>query len=471
MQIQPIDVARRLYRDDLTAYTQRAFAELREGAEFHTGYHIRAICHHLQQFAQGKTQRLMILMPPRHLKSTTVSVAFTAWMMGRNPGVRIMAASYGSDLAENFGRETRKLIEAPWHRDVFPTLELDRRRATASELRTTRNGARYATSVGGSVTGKGGDIVIIDDPMKAEDAQSETMRDKAHDWYRGTTVSRLDDPKSGAIIVVAQRLHEDDLPGRLIPSGDWTVLELPAIETRRRPIALGDGMQWTRDPGEALLPEHMDRPEYERIKREIGLAAFAAQYQQTPSSTGGIIVRPEWFGTYSGKPHRNRYEGVIQSWDTAAVPGESNDYSVCTTWGLLGNHIDLLDVHRGQHIYPEMRHIAQQLRTRWKPEVVVIEAVGSGIGLYQELYRAYGRGIRPNTPKGSKLDRMVARSAMIADGQVRLPETAPWKEAFIAEVAAFPNGKHDDQVDSLSQALEAVARRLGELRECSRYKG
>lgn len=467
----PSEILPRLYAAHLFPYAYRAFLDLRPGIPFHYGHHIRAISHQLELVAKGEIARLLILMPPRHLKSHCVSVAFTAWALGHNPALRIICASYGADLAETFGRDTRRLIEAPWHRAVFPGLRLDPKKATASELRTTRNGVRLATSVGGAVTGKGGGPLIIDDPMKAEDARSETRRDAVYEWFKSSAVTRLDDPKKGAIIVVAQRLHEDDLPGRLIATGAWDVLDLPAIETRGRLIPLAPDINWDRKVGNILVPDHIGEPELERMRREIGHAAFEAQYQQAPAPAGGRIIRPEWFGTYEGQPRPSDYEAVLQSVDPAAVPGESNDYSVCTTWGLIGNHIDLLHVHRGQHLYPELKQVVAKLRNQWKPDLMVVETVGIGQSLFAELREPGKPGVRPHTPRKSKVERMAAQSAKLDAGQVRLPVWEHWKEAFIAECAGFPNGKYDDQVDSMSQALWAIDRRSYELRHCSRYKG
>lgn len=462
---------RALYRGSLCAYVQRAFSELRPGVTFHYGHHVRAICHRLEQVERGEIKRLLILMPPRNLKSHCASIAFPAWVLGRNPAARIICMSYGQDLAETFSRESRRLIEASWNRAIFPTLKLNPKRASVSELRTTENGFRMATSAGGPLTGKGADILILDDPSKAEDVTSETRRDKLYDWFTGTVMTRLDNPKTGSVILVAQRLHEDDLPGRLIATGDWDVLELPAIETEERLIPLTREVNWSRHAGEALLPAHMDIEEFEAKRREMGTRNFEAQYQQRPTPAGGNIIRPEWFGTIPASLLRSDYEAIIQSWDTASVPGESNDYSVCTTWGLIGNSVDLLDVHRGQYLQPDLLREAAKLRQKWKPTLLIVEAVGGGRGVYDHLRRQNRIGIRYNTPKGSKVERMSLHSPKIESGQVRLPVSAPWKEAFLAEVAAFPNGKYDDQVDSMSQALFALDLRLPELRNCSRYKG
>ncbi|SDZ62024.1 hypothetical protein SAMN05444004_1371 [Jannaschia faecimaris] len=227
-------------------------------------------------------------------------------------------------FAAEFSRDSRRLIEANWNHATFPLLRLDPRRASTAEFRTTANGYRMATSAGGPLTGKGADMLILDDPTKAEDVASETRRQVVFDWFTGTVMTRLDSPKTGAVIVVAQRLHEDDLPGRLVATGDWDVLELPAIETQNRLIPLGADINWGRKPGQALLPAHMDLADFEAKRREMGSRAFEAQYQQAPTSAGGNIVRSEWFGTIPSGMRRQDYEAMIQSLDPAAVPGESN---------------------------------------------------------------------------------------------------------------------------------------------------
>lgn len=467
----PSDVLAALYFFNICAFVERSFYELNPGAEYHYGHHIRAICHKLEHVFQGKTRRLLILMPPRHLKSHCATVAFPAWVLGRDPTKRIVAISYGASLSETFSRQSRHLMQTEWYRAVFPDLQIDPAKASVEELLTTLGGQRLSTSVGGPLTGKGGDILIIDDPLKADEASSEARREAIWDWFNSTAMTRLNSPKEGSIIVLAQRLHEDDLPGRFIATGDWEVLELPAIETREREIQLTDDLTWTRVPGEILLPDHMGREELDQYRRSMGSRAYDAQYQQTPSPAGGNIIRPEWFGTIPAGLRRADYEAVIQSWDPAAVPGDSNDYSVCTTWGLLGNHVDLLDVHRAQYLQPDLIRAAAKLRQFWNPNLLIVEAVGGGRGVYDHLHRQNRIGIWAHKPRQGKDERMALQSPKLEDRQVRLPQSATWREVFIAEVAAFPNGKHDDQVDSMSQALFALDCRRFELRHCSRFKG
>lgn len=466
-----IDVLFALLSGNLTAYAQRAFYELRPGVQFHYGIYIRALCHQLERVERGEIKRLLILLPPRHLKSHCASVCFPVWALGRNPSRRIITISYGASLAEEFSVASRRLMMTDWNRAVFPALVIDQKKASAQQLLTTQNGGRIATSVGGTLTGKGGDILIIDDPSKAEDVASETPREKLWEWYTGTAMTRLDNPKTGAIIVVAQRLHEDDLPGRLIATGQYEVLELPAIEVRDRRIALPDGRTWTRPKGDILLPDHMDQENLEAKRQEIGSAKFEAQFQLAPVPAGGNIIKPEWFGAAPSALCRGDYEAVIQSWDPAFVPGESNDYSVCTTWGLIGNYIDLLDVNRAQYLQPDLLRVAAKLREKWKPHLLIVEAVGAGRGVYDHLHQQDRIGIRPYKPLSGKVERMSLQSPKLESGQVRLRQAAPWCPGFLSEAAAFPNGKYDDQIDSMSQALYALDRRLSELRHCSRFKG
>ncbi|CUJ87239.1 Transposase [Ruegeria denitrificans] len=467
----PIDIVRALCASNLMAFVEAAFGILQPDAKFHAARYLRALCYQLERLERGEIRRLLIILPPRHLKSFCASVVFPVWVQGRNPSTKVITASYGASLAEDFSWQSRRLMDHDLTCAIFPNLEIDKKKATVSDLRTTLGGQRIATSVGGPMTGKGGKLFIVDDPSKAEDVFSEAHREKVWEWFSGSALMRLDQRKEARVAVVAQRLHPDDLPGRLIQTGLWEVLVLPVIEVRERKVAMPDGLVWTRRKGDILLPQHIDLEELNALRLEIGGTKFEAQYQQSPVPAGGNIVKPEWFATIPPSLRSSDYEAIIQSWDTASVPGESNDHSVCTTWGLIGNYIDLLDVHRQQYLQPDLLSEATKLRKKWRPNLLVVETVGAGCGVYDHLRRQAKKGVRSHTPKLSKDERMSIQSPKIEQGQVRLPASAPWKEVFLAEVAAFPNGKHDDQVDSMSQALRALDHTLHELRHCSRYKG
>lgn len=460
-----------LYASRLAPFVRRAFLALEPGKEFIDGKYLRVMAHALERVERGECSRLIIALPPRHLKSLTGSVAFPAWMLGRDPRRKVVCISYSGNLAQDFSRQCRTLMGQPWYRDVFSMTQVSAKKDSVSEFHTTAGGRRIATGVGGTLTGKGGDIIIIDDAMKAEDAHSEAKRESVHKWFRNTLASRLDDPRRGSIVVVSQRLHEDDLVGRLQQSGSWEVLTLPAIATEEQVLALGDGMLWYRHPGDFLHPERFRKEDLEKLRAELGSDAFEAQYQQRPVLPGGNLIKLEWFGRYDGPPKPSAYEAVVQSWDTAAVPGHTNDWSVCTTWGLLGRHIDLLDVHRAQYGFPELVQVANKLQKTWKPRLIVVEKASSGIQLGQQLQNDGLRDIVDGlNPAGDKIGRMAGQSPKLEQGQVRLPVTAIWRDCYISECAAFPNGKHDDQVDSTSQILTTLDRRPWQIRRISWYK-
>ena len=230
-------------------------------------------------------------------------------------------------------------------------------------------------------------------------------------------------------------------------------------------------MVWTRPIYDALVTTSIGTEELAKIRSEIGSLTLEAEYQQRPVLPGGNLVKLEWFKTYDKLLPRAQYEAVIQSWDTAAIPGESNDYTVCTTWGIIGNYVDLLDVHRQQCLYPEIVDAAVLLRKKWKPNLIVIEKAVTGLSLKPDLIKKGASEANWLSPEKGKVERMIAQSAKIEAGEVHLPKAAHWLEAFKAEVAAFPKGKHDDQVDSMSQALRALDYRHHTIRHCSRFKG
>ncbi|MDI3338876.1 phage terminase large subunit [Defluviimonas aestuarii] len=463
-------LVRATYANSLYTFARRAFAILNPGDDFVGGYYLRGLCRMLERVAAGEVTRLIITLPPRHLKSQVVSVALPAWLLGRNPSEKVVCASYSSNLAEDFGRQTRDLMRTPFYRATFPKTLIDPTKSAVDEFHTLAKGRRIATSVGGTLTGKGGRILICDDVMKADDAESLVKRNNCHTWFRNTAASRLNSPKTGTIIIVAQRLHVDDLVGRLLPSGDWEHLDLPAIATGTQVLSLGDNAEWTRLPGDLLHPERITMEDLDRLRRELGSSAFEAQYQQCPVLPGGNLVKREWFGTYQGPPQPGKYEAVVQSWDTASVPGIDNDYSVCTTWGLINDRIDLLDVHRAQHHYADLLRVARTLRTKWTPKLIVVEKAGVGIALGNDLLRDGLRDVQCLDPKGDKVQRMALQCGKIEGGKVRLPVVAPWLDLLLVELGEFPNGRYDDQVDSVSQLLKALDRRPTQIRGISRYK-
>jgi predicted phage terminase large subunit-like protein len=315
-----------------------------------------------------------------------------------------------------------------------------------------------ATSVGGVLTGRGADFIIVDDPIKPGDTFSETLRKYVNDWYDNTLVSRLNNKQDGVIIVVMQRLHQDDLVGHLLEVGEWDVLRFPAIaeedEIHVAQTEFGE-FRFERKAGEVLDAGRENLKTIEKIKHELGDYLFQSQYQQNPVPMGGAIVKTAWLRYYVPEERPGRFSSKIQSWDTASKSGEFNDYSVCTTWGVLNQQHYLLDVFRCRLEYPDLRRAVKEQYLKHSPNAVVIEDKGSGIQLLQDL-RADGvfalKAYCP-PPGNDKAMRLFAQSAVFENGCVWLPKQAPWLADYVRELTTFPGTKYDDQVDSTTQAL------------------
>ena len=318
---------------------------------------------------------------------------------------------------------------------------------------TTQNGFRLATSVDGTLTGRGGDIIIIDDPLKPADAFSDSKRGRVNEWVNSTVMSRLDDKKNGAIVVVMQRLHENDLTGALLQTSDeWTVLELPAIAEKEQRIRIGADEYHIRSVDSVLQAEREPLSVLESMRRQIGSNNFAAQYQQAPVPPDGLMIKPEWVHRYERLPEHGSGYPVIQSWDTASKPGEQNDYTVCTTWLYHERKYYLVHVFRDRIDYPTLKARAIALAREYKAGKILIEEAGLGAALIPDL-RLAGLPAIAVRPVLDKRTRMAVQAAKFEGGQVLLPQQAAWLAAFEAELFAFPNGAHDDQIDSISQAL------------------
>ena len=402
-----------LLRSDLRFFVWKCFQTILPGTPYLPNWHIDAIVHQLLRVHGGKVSRLLINQPPRSLKSICVSVAYVAWLLGHDPTRRVIAVSYANELAAELHRQFRMVIDSAWYRTLFPAMRPAR--DTGFELVTTAGGGRYATSVGGTLTGRGADLIVIDDPLKAEEAMSELVRKRVIDWYSGTLVSRLNDKQCGPIIVVMQRLHENDLAGHLLEQGGWQYLDLPSIALEDAVIALGGGRTMHRRVGDVLHPQRESKEALERIKAEIGGLMFSAQYQQRPVPLEGNLIRRDWFQSYDQLP-QVPVKLTVQSWDIAMATGTANDYSVCTTWQMINKDYYLVDVLRGRLNYPDLRRKVASLAHKYHPGTILIEDAGPGMALLQDLQRDLPQGMtRPigRKPEGSKADRMIAQSAKI----------------------------------------------------------
>lgn len=453
-----IEEYRYILRHDFMSFAERAFRDLNPETKFVPGAHIELMASRLEGCREGISTRLIVNLPPRSLKSHLVSVAFVAWYLGHYPDRKVICVSYSQDLSEKLARDTRNLMTSAFYQRLFPTRIAPQRTAVA-DFETTSGGGRMATSVGGTLTGRGADLIIIDDPIKPDDALSDTQRSNANDWFDNTLLSRLNDKQNGCIVIVMQRLHQDDLAGHVLEQDPkWEVLSFPAIATSDEATffqtPFGERV-FRRKEGDALHPDREPLETLARIRNTIGEYNFQSQYQQAPTPIGGNMVRRAWLKYYDPGEQPGRFSRIVQSWDTANKASELNDYSVCTTWGIDDKNFYLLDVFRKRLNYPDLKRATLELANRFGAQTIVIEDKASGTQLIQDLKheRVYGvREYKP-PPNTDKLVRLHMQTTFFENGNVFLPSRAPWLADYVAEITGFPGTKFDDQVDSTTQAL------------------
>lgn len=443
-------------RQHFPLFLMKVFETLHPGdPPLELAWYLQAICHALEEVHRGNERRLVITVPPRHLKSVAASVAFVAWILGHDPKAKIMVASYSQDLARLHSNLTRMVMESDWYRKDFPRTRISDRGNRALELETTAGGVRKAVSVGGSITGFGADLIIVDDCMKADEARSPTIRQEVRNWFDNTLLSRLNDKATGQIISIQQRLHEDDLPAYMLDKG-YRHLNLPAIAEEQEDVPIGPGRLHKRRVGDLLNPSREDRATLDQLRRDLGPVVFSAQYQQEPVTAEGNMLRLEWFGTYEEAPPRHRFIKVVQSWDTGMTAQPTSDYSVCTTWGfeLECHKWHLLDVYRKRLDFPDLRRAVVDLRKRYRADRIIMEEAGSGYAVYQDLRSKGEKWPIMIKSVASKEERFNGCLAEVEAGHFLLPAEAPWLAEFRNELRAFPHGKYDDQADSFSQFVK-----------------
>lgn len=417
---------------------------------FVNGRHHALMAKKFEEIAEGKLKRLIINMAPRHTKSEFASFLLPSWFLGRFPHKKVIQTSNTADLAVGFGRKVRNLVGSEQYARVFPGVSLRQDSKAAGRWATNKGGEYFAIGVGGTVTGKGADLLIIDDPHSEQEARlashNPEVFDSVYEWYTSGPRQRLQ--PGGAIVVVMTRWSERDLTGRIIKDAqnrdktdEWEVIELPAI----------------MPSGNPLWPEFWSLDELEALREEVGPAKWNAQYQQTPTGEEGALVKREWWKRWE-KDDPPQCEFIIQSWDTAFTKNERSDYSACTTWGVFYKdevepNIILLDAYEARMEFPELKQKAYEMYKEWEPDACIVEAKAAGSPLIFEL-RRMGIPVSEYTPvRGNdKFVRINSVTDLFKSGKVWAPE-ARWADEVIEQMAAFPNAPHDDLVDSTTQAL------------------
>jgi len=418
---------------------------------FIDGRHHKIMAKKFEEIANGTCKRLIINMPPRHTKSEFASYLLPAWFLGKFPGKKIIQTSNTAELAVGFGRKVRNLVGSEQYSRIFPDVTLRSDSKAAGRWSTNANGEYFAIGVGGTVTGKGADLLIIDDPHSEQEAAiaatNPEVYDKVFEWYSSGPRQRLQ--PGGAIVVIMTRWSKRDLVGKILKSSieregeEWEIIEFPAI----------------LPSGNSLWPEFWPINELLALKTELPVSKWNAQYMQTPTSEEGAMVKRDWWQIWE-KDDPPRCEFIIQSWDTAFTKNERSDYSACTTWGVFylnenteDPNIILLDALKQRLEFPELKAKALEMYKEWEPDAFIVEAKAAGSPLIFEL-RRMGIPVSEFTPTrgNDKIARMNSVTDLFSSGKVWAPPRR-WAEEVIEEMAAFPNSEHDDLVDSSTQAL------------------
>jgi predicted phage terminase large subunit-like protein len=442
----------RLLQEDFSVFLRKVFETVSAGDQFLSNWHIDAMSYAAERVIEGKIKRLITTVPPRHLKSIIFSVALPAFVLGRDPTARIVCISYSSALAVKHANDFRAVLISTWYQRAFPGTRVSEAKDTQDETMTTARGYRIATSISGTITGRGADLIVIDDPQKPDETLSEANRNNVGEWFNRTLSTRLDSKSTGAIVIVMQRLHEDDLAGRQLEKGRWYHLKIPAMAECDEEIPIGPQQTYKRMTGTLIDPRRETLEDLERQRQQMGELLFSAQYQQEPIPLAGNIVKAEWFKEYDPVPTYGDNDQLVISVDTAMKGDPASDYSVATVWLGRGEYCYLLDLWRQRVDYPKLKQHAYRLRDQYPKATLLIEDKGSGTSLIQEL-RANNVAVIGITPEQDKVVRAAKVSAQFEAGAVLFPKTAPWLSTLKAELLGFPNAKHDDQVDSVTQAL------------------
>jgi predicted phage terminase large subunit-like protein len=443
-----LELLRAIISRDLLAFLQRAWREI-ERDELVLRPYVEFLCAELMRVVVGQERRLIINLPPRHIKSILVSKVFPAFLLARDPTMRIAVVSHSMNLAHDLALPCHRIVSSKWYKAFFPKTRLRADRNRTDDFETTEGGGRYAASIDTGITGRGFDIVIVDDPLSANNLESLAERERVNDIYHNMIASRLNDPSRGAFIIVHQRLHEDDLSGALLAKGGWRHVNLPLIAEEETIYQTGD-RRWVRAKGDILLPERFPLEEIQRLRAAQGEAIFSTQYQQNPSATVGEYIKREDICFFEDPPRESR---VVLSFDTATKQNENSSYSVCLVVASDQSRHFVLDVLRARLGSVDLRDAALRLIEQYKPNNILIEGASSGDSLQDMLKERKRISELVPTRGRTKEQRLQSVIHHFRQKRVYIKQNEPWSQELANEWMRFPAGKHDDQVDAMTQYL------------------
>lgn len=445
-------------RTDFASFINKVFDEINPGIEYENNWHINLLADYLEAVRLGQIRRLIINIPPRSLKSICISVAWPAWILGHNATKRIIACSYSSSLSIKHSLDCRFVVNSAWYKAIFPETTLSTVQNQKSKFLTTNNGFRFATSVYGSTTGEGGDYLIADDPHNPIHIHSPKMRAKTIEWFEQTFLSRLNNKNSGAVVIVMQRLHEEDITGYLsLNNKSWEILSIPIQSQQDTSFQINQNIY--HYPKGEVLHKLRDKEEYlKQLSDEVGMRTYAAQYLQEPLKQNGSILPLESIRFYESLPMQFNY--IVHSWDTAIKTSHNSDYSVCVNFGVIDKHYYLISIIREKLTYSELKANVLKMIAQYNPKFVVIEDKASGQQLIQDLTLEHVKGVVKIKPKYDKITRFAASTLAFESGQILLPKYSKFNPILLEELTTFPNSRHDDVVDAISQFVNFMKSQL-----------
>lgn len=445
--------AMELIRTDFKSFVRKAFSFIHDGKKLGDQLYIDYLCFELEKVINGETPRLLINLPPRHLKTFLGSICLAAWTLAKEPSTRIIVVTYNDKLAENLCRDIRKILRAPWFKQIFSTrLAVDH--ASADDFQTTKGGGVYAVSSNGALAGRGGDLIIFDDPLDLKDWNNLTEIERVIARFDGMIMSRFNNPKEGRAVIIAHRLNDLDLSARVVAQGGWRAVVLPFIATRAKDYDLGYTI-WRREKGTILRPDAFSQKEIKRLQTKELTPPYHLYYQQGLGAGARIKIKPEHFPTF--EPHMRPIAPIVLSIDAAQKGGVDSSYNVIQAWSPDGKDHFLLAQWRQQCGYADLRTAYKSFLRRYRPSAVLIEDTANGSALITEARRKSWVNVIAITPDGrSKAKRLLDHMYTIRKKRIHVLGGTDWRNAFVRELVEFPS-QFDDQVDATTQYLDWIS--------------
>ncbi len=440
-------------RQNFSSFIIKVFHTINPGNEFITNWHVDLLSDYLESIRLGRIKRLIINIPPRSLKSLCVNVAWPAWLLGINPCLKIISTSYSNALSIKHSLDCRMIIQSQWYKNLFPNTIISKENNQKHKFLTTENGFRLATSTGGTLTGEGADVLIVDDPHNPIHINSVKLRNKVIEWFEGSFMTRLNNKRTGSIVIIMQRLHNDDLSGYLNIKDGWEIVKIPSIANKDVFFTINNNKYIFKE-GEILNSKLDTIESLLKLENAIGKKNYHAQYLQSPIDKSYNLISESELSLYTEIPNLPSY--FVLSIDSAIKLSTNSDYTVCTCWKIIKNKYYLIDLIRDKMDYPLLKESIKHQIQKYNPKYTLIEDKSSGQSLIQDLISEGIPNIKAIKATKDKITRFSSVLYIFHSNRVFFPKNSKFNRALIREITQFPTSRNDDIVDSISQFLNFI---------------